>query len=168
MSPAGIPVFYGAEDETTAAEEVRAAETDNTKTEITVGEFVMVRAGVLVNLCDVPELPGLFDEEMAHARGVLKFLAIFAQEVSGAVRRDGLEHLDYVPTQVFAEWLRFEFRYADRPVDGVRYRSARGPGVCVALFFGPGTASEPGSDPIPEQPLQLCKDNDRKRLDPIA
>jgi RES domain-containing protein len=43
MSPAGIPMFYGAEDEATAIAEVRAAETDPARSAITVGMFEPIR-----------------------------------------------------------------------------------------------------------------------------
>jgi hypothetical protein len=142
MSPAGISLFYGAQDAETAIAEVRAAETDESRSEVTVGVFEVLRDLVIVDLCDIPALPGLFDEEHAHARGALRFLKDFALQLSGPVHRDGREHVEYVPTQVFGEWLRFEFHPSGSTVDGLRYRSARGPGACVVLFLGYDSAVE--------------------------
>jgi hypothetical protein len=155
MSPAGTSVFYAAEESETAVAEVRAAETDESRTEVTVGVFEPLRDLTIVDLCDMPEMPGLFDAERAHARGALEFLKSFASQLAEAVRRDGLEHVEYVPTQVFSEWLRYEFQPSGEPVDGVRYRSSRGPGACVALFLGPGSAVDAGEEPLNDESLRL-------------
>ena len=91
--------------------------------------FEALRDLTIVDLCDMPEMPGLFDAERAHTRGALAFLKGFAAQLAEAVRRDGLEHVEYVPTQVFSEWLRYEFRPSGESVDGVRYRSSRPGGL---------------------------------------
>ena len=67
--------------------------------------------------------------------------------------RDGLEHVDYVPTQVVTEWFRHVFQTEDGAhVDGVIYPSARfDGGVCCVLFldaaaccdFRPGWQADP-------------------------
>jgi hypothetical protein len=154
MSPAGIPMFYGAGDPATAIAEVRAAETDPARSAVTVGVFEPTHDLLLVDLSDIPALPGLFDERDAYARAALRFLASFATDVSGAVQRDGRDHVDYVPTQVFSEWLRWEFKPYGTPIDGIQYRSAIGSGVCVALFIGPGSTVD-DQDALAGQTLRL-------------
>lgn len=155
MSPAGISMFYAAEDPDTAVAEVLAAETDQTRTGVTIGVFEPLRDLVIVDLCDLPQMPGLFDEERAHARGALRFLGDFASQLAEAVRRDGLEHVEYVPTQVFSEWLRYEFRPSGEAIDGVRYRSSHGDGACAALFFGPPGAIDTDEEALQGEALRL-------------
>jgi hypothetical protein len=154
MSPTGIPIFYAAEEAETAESEARAAETVSERNTVTLGLFEATRDLRLVDLCAIPAPSGLFDEARAHLRPILRFLAEFAQEASGPVRRDGREHPEYVPTQVFAEWLRFEFSADGKRIDGIRYRSAQADGVCIALFIGPGSAAESDEDPTAEQVLR--------------
>jgi hypothetical protein len=134
MSPAGIPLFYAAEDQETAIIEVRAAETDPDRTEVTVGLFETTCDLAIVDLCDLPQIPGLFDEARATSRGALTFLRSFVAQLAEPVVRDGSEHVEYVPTQVFSEWLRWEFRPDGDMIAGVRYSSSRTAGECVALF----------------------------------
>lgn len=154
MSAEGISVFYSALDPATAVAEVRNAEVDPERTGTTTGTFEVQRELRIVDLSAIPDPPGLFDSE-AHTRPALRFLRGFAHDLSQGVTRDGREHVDYVPTQVVAEWLRYEFTPGWEPIDGVAYRSAQADGVCVALFFGHGSAADPGAPPRPDQPLQL-------------
>jgi RES domain/HEPN/RES N-terminal domain 1 len=140
MSPAGIPLFYAAEDQETAVTEVEAAETDPDRSAVTVGVFETTRDLVIVDLCGTLEVPGLFDEAQASTRGAVRFLQSFVSQVAEPVVRDGSEHVEYVPTQVFSEWLRWEFHPWGDPVDGVRYASSRTGGACVALFVAQDVA----------------------------
>lgn len=45
---------------------------------------------------------------------------------------DGREHIDYVPTQVITEYLRF---HPVLDLDGIRFRSAQNAGVNYVLFL---------------------------------
>jgi len=155
MSAAGISIFYGAQDPDTTIAEVRNAETDPQRSAITIGVFEVLKGLRIVDLSAIPEPPGLFHPD-AYARPALRFLRDFAEDLSRGVSRDRLEHVDYVPTQVVAEWLRYEFAPDGRPIDGIAYRSAQTPGTCVAVFAGYGSAAERGAMPRPDQPLRLC------------
>jgi hypothetical protein len=156
MSPAGISIFYGAEDPATAVVEVKNAETNTERSATTVGVFEPLRPLRVVDLARIPEVPGLFGPD-GPLRPAILFLRDFAEDMSKRVSRDGLEHVDYVPTQVVAEWLRYEFRPEGERVDGVAYRSAQSPGVCVAIFAGYESAAEPGATPADHQLLRLIE-----------
>jgi hypothetical protein len=133
MSPAGIPAFYGAEDLDTAIDEIRTV--TGSRAYWSAGEFTTSRDCILLDLATMPEPPSIFDAERRRLRRPLYFLAAFAEEISKPLGAQGREHIDYVPTQVVAEFLRLSPPSEVGPVAGVQYRSARHEGgTCVVLF----------------------------------
>ncbi|HEY0392781.1 MAG TPA: HEPN-associated N-terminal domain-containing protein [Solirubrobacterales bacterium] len=135
MSPAGIPAFYGAEDPDTAIEEIRTVPVPELGAYWSAGEFALSGACLVLDLATMPDPPSIFDSERALRRP-LYFLSDFATDISKPLGARGREHIDYVPTQVVAEFLRLSFVSELGPVAGVRYRSARHDGgTCVVLFI---------------------------------
>jgi hypothetical protein len=64
----------------------------------------------------------------------LSFLHAFTREIVKPVPRDERTHIDYLPTQVFTEYLR-DARFGGKRIDGIRYPSATGKaGANVVLF----------------------------------
>lgn len=127
MNPPGIPMFYGAKSAELARAEVRSALAS-------IGTFRTTRAVTLLDLADLPAVPGFFSHAGREDRLHLSFLHDFARAVSLPVPRDERTHIDYVPTQVFTEFLR-DFRFGDGVrIDGIRYPSAAGEGVNLVLF----------------------------------
>lgn len=57
---------------------------------------------------------------------MLCFLQKFIHDITLPVELDGREHVDYVPTQVFTEYLRYAFLAR---VDGLTFPSVQGPGT---------------------------------------
>jgi hypothetical protein len=136
MSPAGISMLYVATTPGTAVDESRAAlRKQKAGTLATFETAAPLRIADFVRL---PARPEFFSTAFSReARGRLQFLHRFAEEISQPLTDDHVDQIEYVPTQVITEYLRFRFRWADRPIDGIRYRSAkRQGGVNVALFFG--------------------------------
>ena len=135
MSPAGIPMFYGAFDEKT----VRAELYDPTKRSqiITVGIFETARHFKVVDLTRLPDLPSLFDTNNRHKRAALRFLEGFVRDLSAPIIKDGQEHIEYVPSQIVTEYFRKVFRTVrGEPVHGLIYQSSRKDmGRCCVLFF---------------------------------
>ncbi|MFZ5443375.1 MAG: HEPN-associated N-terminal domain-containing protein [Myxococcota bacterium] len=131
MSPAGIPMFYAALDLETARVE---APPEPGRGQV-VAEFRSRRDLLVLDLTDVP-VPGIFDPQLGAAHESCLFLKHLSRRISAPISRDGREHIDYVPTQAFAEFLRFVHRRPDGvPVDGLLFSSSRRPGgVCLALF----------------------------------
>jgi hypothetical protein len=146
MSPAGIPLFYGALDPDTAITEARDA---NPGAEAcTIGTFHARRPARIVDLSTPPEVPSLFDPEHRHLRPGLIFLRHFVEEIAKPFVRDDHIHIEYVPTQIVTEWLRTHFDPGPgEPLVGVLYGSSRNPeGVNAALFIDNDGACDPGNE----------------------
>lgn len=144
MTPAGISGFYAAMTEDCALTEVRgyAKPADA----ITIGTFTTARDLSVLDLTDLPPLPSIFDEEGRALRAPVRFLRGFAVDVARVARPDDLEHLDYVPTQVVAEYLHERFSLEDEarsPIDGIVWNSSRSDGQqSLVLFIGPDSCVE--------------------------
>lgn len=141
MSPAGISMFYGATDIETTVAEIGA---HSSYSWAVVGEFKATKGLRVVDLSNLPDLPSIFEfNEKARANyDNIAFLRSFVRDLTLPIVLDGREHIDYVPTQVFTEYLRYSFPV---PLDGLLFPSAQGPGRNVVLFCGPGTCSDPDS-----------------------
>jgi hypothetical protein len=99
----------------------------------------------VLDLTRLPASPSLFDVERRQRRGDLTFLNSFVREVSKPVRRDGTEHIDYVPTQILCEYIRHGF--ADGEIAGILFRSTMSPeGTVTALFVDREDCLEPDAD----------------------
>jgi len=134
MSPAGVPMFYGAEDFDTACQETVDPGKINGKL-ITGGCFETVTPLYILNLVDIPEVPSFFNKEAVDIRNDLIFLQNFAHDLSKQIQRDGREHIEYVPTQAFTEYVRWEMKTNDgQPIDGICYRSSKNGKSCYVLF----------------------------------
>ncbi len=135
MSPAGIPMFYGALDVDTAIAETREPPNDVGKT-MSIGTFRPVRELAVLDLAELPDIPSIFDEARRELIQPLRFLHPFADDISRPIAHDGREHVEYVPTQVVTEYFRQAFRDVDgERLDGIAYASSRQPGgVAVVLF----------------------------------
>ncbi len=134
MSPAGIPMFYGAEDEATAIAETYAPNSGVPAT-VTVAKFLTARDAYVVDLTALPVFPSLFDDGRRHLRAPVSFLLSFVKDLAKPIKK-GRALIEYVPTQIVTEYLRHIFRTeAGHRVRGVIYQSARnGGGKCCVLF----------------------------------
>ncbi|OYW82154.1 MAG: hypothetical protein B7Z26_03880 [Asticcacaulis sp. 32-58-5] len=131
MNPPGIPMFYGADNAELATAETRGKA-------VSVGKFVTTRETRILDLASMPAVPGFFSEASREERYALSFLHDFAKVIIQPVARDNRTHIDYIPTQVFTEYLR-DYPFADGNIDGVRYRSATGEaGTNVVMFATQG------------------------------
>ena len=153
MSPAGISMFYGSEDVATALAELRP---DALPRLATVAAWITARPLRFLDLASV-DVPSLFDVVGKSSRPWLRFLEGFATQLSEPLGEGGAA-VDYVPTQVFTEYVRHVLGDRDDPVRGIRYRSAARPGgVSWVLFVGPAgcTHASPGWEADPEHWLAL-------------
>ena len=124
MSPAGIPMFYGA-----FGEEIVIAETRDKKACCaTIGTFCSLKEFRAVDLTDFPPVPSLFDTETRELRASIMFLRSFAKDLSRPIDKDGREHIEYVPTQIVTEYFRRLFldSHGDH-IRGIYYRSSHAP-----------------------------------------
>lgn len=136
MSPAGIPMFYGSFDRETALKERIAGEIEP-GTVATIATFKTLRNMKVLNLTELPEVPSLFDPNNRHMRSSLRFMHSFVSDLSKPVIKDNLEHIEYVPTQIFTEYLRYLYTDDEREfLNGIIYPSAANPnGVSCVLFL---------------------------------
>jgi len=158
MSPPGISLFYAADDEETALDEMRQPGT------YALAEFEILKPTPVLDLTRVPLVPSFFDPASRESRSSIVFLAQFAEEISRPIERDDRIHLEYIPTQVMTEYFRREFR--DVRLLGIRYASAQRAGeVCTALFAG--ATAVVGGHPGEEEPdvrwLRLIRRWERRR-----
>jgi len=126
MSPPGIAMLYGAETARLAAAELGAEHT-------ALGIFETTRDLRMLDLATLrtPAYLGMDDLDDVLNR---RFLNRFAFLISQAVPRDGQDHINYVPTQVFTEFLR-DFAFERGPIDVVRYPTTkRAPGANLVFF----------------------------------
>ena len=147
MSPAGIPMFYSAEDEETAVVETFDANLGEART-IAIGEWRLSRDMIVLDLTDLPEIPDPFDRRNRWQAVRLAFIHAFVRDLTQPVdRKSG--SVDYVPTQAVAEHIRWRMRAAQRgQIHGIRYRSSQHDGgVSVVLF-----AQQENCGPLPPEP----------------
>jgi hypothetical protein len=136
MSPAGISMFYGALHEDTALQETYVRH-DGKPAEATIAVFELVEDLYILNLTVLPEYPSVFgsDEENLD-RPTVHFIHSFVQDFTQLVEKDGREHVEYVPSQVVTEYVRYRMgEKAGKPIRGILYPSARHEqGIGCVLF----------------------------------
>jgi hypothetical protein len=142
MSPAGIPMFYGAANEAIAFAETFSS--DPAKPCMTFGNFGTLRPLTVLDLTAIPDVPSLFDPDGAHARAALSFMHNFEASATGPIPHDESQHYLYVPTQVVAEYFRHVFTFASgRKIDGIVFNSSRvSNGKCYTLFLDNSQCSD--------------------------
>lgn len=127
MNPPGIPMFYGAETGELAALEVRAIQA-------TIGEFKMLRDVRIINIADLPPVPGFFSEASREERQGLSFLHRLTRLMAAPVPQNDRVNVDYIPTQILTEFFR-DYSFDEGQVDGVRYvTSLEREGANAVLF----------------------------------
>ncbi|WP_143264044.1 HEPN-associated N-terminal domain-containing protein [Amycolatopsis kentuckyensis] len=146
MSPAGIPLFYGAENERTAIAEV--ARLDSGFARVTVGQFEISAPCRVVDFTRLPEVPSVFDPERGGRWREFSFLHEFVAQISRPVDKE-MEQIEYVPTQIVTEYLLKIFR--DGEADGILFRSAVNREVDVVL----DVPNERCFDQVPDEPRKL-------------
>jgi RES domain-containing protein len=153
MNAAGIVVFYGALEESTAI-----AETAKRKPGISIGTFELIRQARVLDLTNLPPIPSVFDMGRIDLRVPLRFLHSFRSDISEPIAPDDQVHIEYTPTQVVSEFIKLRFRDQDgNRVDGVFYPSSRQrKGRNVALFATRENVENIPGDTYP-QPVKLLR-----------
>jgi RES domain-containing protein len=141
MNPAGIPYFYASYDAQTALLEIGEPQVGKTPVAAT---FVVNRPLRVVNLTQLPREPSVFAIDLKDVREKARFLDGFVQSITHPIRKDGQEHIDYVPSQVVCEYLAQAFLIEDgKPLDGLIFPSAVHPGGVNLVVFPTGQWFEP-------------------------
>lgn len=142
MSPAGVPMFYGAAEVVTALAEVGHA-----PGRYAIGRFETMRDILVLDVREVPEIPSLFDPDKARDRAVAKFMRSFIADFRKEIDRKARPHVDYLPTQVVTEYFRTMVVGRQRqPVEGVLYASTKDDKDAVVLFAENGDVLDDDPD----------------------
>lgn len=134
MSPAGVPMFYGAFELKTALAETFDVEISEDAV-VSIGKFKPLRELRILDLANLPEIPSIYDGERNYLIHALSFLHSFAYDISRPIKRDGREHIEYVPTQIVTEYFRQVFRIEGESLDGIAYQSSRASGKIAFVLF---------------------------------
>ena len=127
FSPEGIPMFYGCLNSSTVKYEIGDGEY------LFIGEFHTSKDIVVLDLTALPNTPSLYDDEKNMFISGIDFLREFAYAVSENVSSN--EKLDYVPTQIFTEYIR-QVGLKKFNIRGIKYHSAKCIGEYnVVLFY---------------------------------
>lgn len=147
LNPQGIGLFYAADNLATAVAEIAL---HSPYDKAVVGAFVTQRTMKILDFTRrMTVLPSLYaSDEGSRVKWVLaRFVDRFVEHIAEPVLLDGRESVDYVPTQVVAEYLRW---VPQTRIDGIAWPShlAKGSGKNVVLFLGPGAAfqTDPPTD----------------------
>lgn len=136
-------MFYGAEDASSAFAEARADEP-------VLACFQTEMPMTLVDLAELPGIPGFFSTAPRRVRQGLSFVHQLTREMAEPVERNDRVNVDYIPTQIVTEFFR-DWSFSARSPHGIRYVSALGSRAAnVVLFAGPenvvdADASEDGA-----------------------
>ena len=136
MSPAGISMFYGSFEKETPIKEIQHY---SEAPLVYVGKFRTTRPLLIINLCSVPDA----DFWMPSGWQEYSFLNSFHQEISKPIRPDDVDDIEYVPSQVFTEYLRYLCKNSQGEYyDGIIYRSALTNNKNVVLFYDQESSSQ--------------------------
>lgn len=128
MSPAGVSMFYGAFDKETAiSESIKSAD----EKVLVIGEFKTIRELTVVDLTALPTVVSIWMDKWEGAA----FLKSFHKDITQPLLKDAKEAIEYVPSQIFTEYLRWMFTDKNgRHVDGLIYESCKTKKANVVLF----------------------------------
>lgn len=135
MSPAGVAMFYGSEDFETACLET-ISETGLGGKIVSGVQFECLKDLTLLDLTAIPVPDSFFNNawnyEQRHAS---RFLRAFAADLAKPITRDDRHHIEYVPTQVFTEFIRFDSTTRDGgSYDGIKFPSSKNGRACYVIF----------------------------------
>lgn len=174
MSPAGIPMFYGAFDPNTALKEILDTNKDNTGKVASIAKFRTLDELSILDLSKLPEVLSIFDMSKSYLRPTLIFMKRFVEDLSRPVVKDRMENIEYVPTQIFTEYIRHQFRDKEgNPIEGIVYPSSRNlGGICCVLFMYNEQCLDDYQDPnekiispyVPNRRLIYLEDMERRDI----
>lgn len=147
MSNAGVSLFYGSEEPETAVAEIAS---HGVEPYALIGEFFTTRSLRILDFTADPAIPSPFDLEKRDAALMGRFIRVFVQMLTIPVIPDGRQHIEYAPTQLLTEYLRWA---VDPRIEGIALPSARSDSKetkkTFVLFLGPRDCATLG-DVTPE------------------
>ena len=144
MNPPGIPMFYAADSEAVAIQETRR----QCVVSVSVGRFRTERDLRILDLTNLPPIPGRFSGTEREERLGLIALHAFAHEITQPVDGTDRVHIDYIPSQVVTEFIRDQ-KFTGGKLDGICYSSARDvSGSSIVLFATQRDLMEADGSPV--------------------
>lgn len=102
MSPAGIPMFYAADDVDTAIAETW----DGVRSAVaSIAIFDTIKPIRVIDFTNIPECPSYWSNPGREILAEYSFLQELAYDLSKPVTRGGKVDIDYAPTQIVSEYL---------------------------------------------------------------
>lgn len=129
MSPVGIPMFYGALEPETAKSELDIHRSGV----IHYGKFYPSRSLVLIDFTRKNSIPSIYSSDR-KLRSDIRLMNGFIEDFSKPIKRDGSEHIEYIPTQVITEYLKLNYTYNSAKIDGILYNSTHNNKKACVLF----------------------------------
>lgn len=130
LSPINIPMFYGSLNKDVAIEESKGSSSDDTTTVALFKNNVPIK---VIDLSKPLAIPGYYSDDNIYIEPI-KFINTFSRLISKPINDDENEYLEYLPTQVFTEYIR-HLAFKD-VVKGIIYGSSKIPGgINIALFY---------------------------------
>ena len=149
MSPAGVSAFYGGFDIAPIIAEIHAPGPDEL---IAVGRFEACIDLFLIDLSKITLSETIFVREPMVSHEEVRFLKAFRDEVSKPIEPDDRVHVEYVPTQVLTEYLRYCFRSGKVKIHGIIYPSSLSTGgENIIIFCDENLGADP-RDPGRQKP----------------
>lgn len=133
FSAEGISMFYGAENEKTALEEI--INRDEPNEYITISEFYSARQLTLIDLRNNKKI-GFFNFENVDLYEPSQFLVSFVHQVSKKLNPNQNKRIEFVPSQVVTEFFKHVLpSKSGKSIDGLVYKSAQNIGFdCYVIF----------------------------------
>lgn len=138
MSPAGIPMFYGAFDKETCVKEIICPNKTREENKISIGIFQPVRNLCFLDLSMLSSIPmpSIFDIANQRTIHPLKFFSEFSKDIAKDTGHDNSKNLEYIPTQIITEFFRYEYKTKDgNSIDGIIYESSKNKGHQSCVIF---------------------------------
>lgn len=130
LSPAGVSLFYGSADPQTAIAEIAGHGADPYAV---IGRFTNTRTLRILDFTQKSPRPSPFNLTKREQARMARFLDSFVRYVTAPVIPDDRQHVDYAPTQMLTEYLR----WVPQPkLDGIALPSAQDGLPTYVLFFG--------------------------------
>ena len=148
MSPQGISMFYASSDPATAISEIAGHGVEPCAV---VAEFLSTRELTVLDLTLTPDPPSPFDDSRRHEARMIHFLSSFVHSITVPVIPDGRQHVDYAPTQVLTEYLRW---VSDTQIDGIVLPSAQTNKPTYVMFFDSDSFVDVDTPALVLTPLQ--------------
>ncbi len=133
-------MFYGAFDASTAILE-SSPDGELTEAQHVTGRFKTIAELNVLDLTNLPS-PGFWIPSDWEAIG---FLHAFSREITKPIERDDRIHIQYIPSQVFTEYLRYVYQPADNSkIDGLIFKSSlrRATSNNIVLFYNQRRSKE--------------------------